>query len=272
MANKLKTVFITGANRGIGLALCKRFLHLNWKVYMGVRSPDKAQLALEQLGRPSQVVPVQIDVSDEHSIKQAFEAYNRLKDKTETLDVFINNAGANLDWNADKGTYCKSLEVSSALLETVYKTNVFASIFTLKYFLPAMGRGTRVVNVASGSGEFWDVAANKDFQIGYAPSKSALIMTTKKLAAAVKDEGIYVNAVCPDWCQTNLGGHQATFTAEQGADSVLKACFLNTPHPPTGCYFRHGKRIPLDVKPYTVEFFKIIVRDYIWGKFFPRKG
>lgn len=272
MTNKLKTVFITGGNRGIGLELCKKFSEHHWKVYMGARDIAKARQAIALLDHKDAIIPIQIDVSDENSVKQAFLSYQQLKNENEILDVFINNAGVNLDWHADNDTYCKSLESSADMLETIYKTNVFASIFTLKHFLPAMGKGTRVVNVASGAGEFWDANANKDFQIGYAPSKSALIMTTKKLAAAVKDKGIYVNAVCPDWCQTDMGGHNAAYTAEQGALSVIKACFLTVSTPPTGCYFRHGKRIPLDVKPYSLEFFKIIWHDYLLGRFFAKKS
>lgn len=73
------------------------------------------------------------------------------------------------------------------------------------------------------------------------------MMVTKKLSAAVKDKNIYVNCVCPGWCKTSMGGDPAPTTAEDGANSIIEACFFNNLTPPTGKYFRYGKRIPIDI-------------------------
>ncbi len=260
MTIKNKSVFITGANRGIGLEVCKKFaLEYKYKVYMGSRVLKNAVNIIEELDSPKNIVPVEIDVSDEKSVKNAYDNFLKIKDNDEKLYLFINNAACGLDWVANK-SYYKSLEIPTEILESIYRTNVFGAIWTTKYFLPVMEKNSRIVNVASGSGEFWDANALKDFQVGYAPSKSALIMTTKKLAMAVKDKGIYINAVCPNWCKTEKGGENAKYSAAHGAESIIKACFLNKENNiPTGFYFRDGLRIPIDVKPYTFEFLKISI-------------
>ncbi|PPS22166.1 SDR family NAD(P)-dependent oxidoreductase [Brachyspira murdochii] len=241
------TVFITGGNRGIGLELCKKFaLDYNFKVYMGCRDINKAKEAIKSLGTPSNIIPIEIDVEFEDSIAKAYQEYLKTKDKDEQLYIFINNAAAQLDWIPCQ-SHIKTLEIPIDLLDKIYRINVFSSILTTRYFLNSFENGARIVNVTSGSGEFWHPDAEKDFQIGYATTKSALMMVTKKLSGAVRDKNIYVNCVCPGWCKTSMGGELATGTALDGANSIIQACFLNNENPPTGKYFRYGARIPIDI-------------------------
>ena len=243
-----KTVFITGGNRGIGLALCQKFAtEYGFKVYMGARDLNKAKESIKKIGSPKNIIPIEIDVEFEESIAKAYEEYLKIKDKDEKLYIFINNAAAQLDWIPNE-SHIKALEIPIELLDRIYRINVFASILTTRYFVNSMLEGGRIVNVSSGSGELWDYNAEKDFQIGYATSKAALIMVTKKLSGALKDKNIYVNCVCPGWCKTSMGGWiDATDTPEDGANSIIKACFLNDKNPPTGKHFRHGERIPVDI-------------------------
>lgn len=244
----MKTAFVTGATRGIGLAICKKLSSMDFKVYMGCRSLEKAMNALKEIGNPANVIPIIIDVEFEDSVKNAYQEYLKVKGQDEYLDLFINNAGAQLDW-IPNGSYVKTLDIDISLLDRIFRINAFAPILTTRHFLPSMKSGTRIVNVASGSGEFWDPNAFKDFQPGYAPSKSALIMMTKKIAAAVQQYGIVVNSCCPGWCKTQMGGAFADTTPEDGANSVIATCFLKDKNPPTGQHFRYGKRIFLDVYP-----------------------
>ncbi|WP_300881970.1 SDR family NAD(P)-dependent oxidoreductase, partial [uncultured Desulfovibrio sp.] len=236
---------VTGGNRGIGLELCRLLSEeYGCKVYMACRDKGKAEAAIAD-NRLKNVFSLEIDVSRESSIQKAAASFN------DSLFLLINNAGAQLDWIPNK-SHVKSLEADENLLLSIYRTNVFASVFMCKYFLPFMQKGGRVVNVSSGSGEFWDPNANLDFQIGYAPSKSALIMTTKKLAAAARELGVVVNACCPGWCQTAMGGEGAPTSARDGAMSVIQACFLDSSTPPSGGYYRYGTRIPVDVIPHDL--------------------
>ena len=239
----MKNAFVTGGNRGIGLEVCRQLIDLGFEVYMGSRDMEKGLSAYygitTLLNRRIHVV--EIDVSSESSISDAVKG-------CPPLDVFINNAGARLDW-IPNGPSVKTLDISWETLLEIYETNVFAPILCAQYFLPLLKKGCRIVNVASGVGEFWDGNAQTDFQIGYAPSKSALLMTTKKMAAALEPYGVTVNAACPGWCRTEMGGEFATDSPSDGARSIIKALFLDEENPPTGQYFRHGQRVPIEVRP-----------------------
>ena len=249
-----KTVLITGATRGIGLELCKIFaLELQFKVYMGCRSLEKAEKALAQIGNPTNVFPLILDVSDEKSVKQAFEEYKNLKSENEKLHVLINNAGAQLDW-IPNGQYIKTFDIDIELLDQIFRTNVFGALIVSRTFISEMKEGGRIVNVTSGSGEFWDKNAILDFQPGYASSKSAAIMMTKKIAAAALPYKVFVNSCCPGWCKTSMGGECADTSAYDGAKSILAACFLDNKNPPTGHHYRYGKRILIDVNPRQIIF------------------
>lgn len=234
----MKTVFITGANRGIGLALVSKFSDMGYKVYLGTRVYQNGLEAIRFLNNPANIIPVVINVEQEQSIACAYEY---VKSNGDTIDIFINNS-AKADWIPNV-SHIGALEITQEELVSLYKVNVFASILTAQIFLPILNKGARIVNVSSGVGEFCDANADKDFQIGYAPSKSALLMTTKKLATALKPYGIYVNACCPDWCKTDMGGKDATNSIESGAESIIKACFIGEENPPVGGYFRHGNRV-----------------------------
>ena len=250
MEQKFKTVLITGATRGIGLALCEIFSKgLNFeKIYMGCRSIEQAQKALDSIGNPKNIIPLVIDVADENSVKQAFKTYQKIKESDEKLDILINNAAAQLDWVPNE-THIKSFDIDIELLDKIYRTNVFSHLIVTRTFISEMTKGGRVVNVASGSGEFWDPNAFMDFQVGYATSKSAAIMMSKKIAAAAQPYGVFVNSCCPGWCKTSMGGAFADTTPYDGAKSIIATCFLDNENPPTGQHWRYGKRIMLDVYP-----------------------
>ena len=227
----MPSVLVTGGNRGIGLELCRKFARLGYVVYMGTRSPQG-----QNWGR--NIHPILIDVADENSIR---EAASGMQQAGCSLNVLVNNA-AEPDW-IPASVYLGALEISVEKWMSVYKTNVLGPMLVARHFIPVLARGSRIVNVMSGVGEFGNPMAHTDFQIAYAGSKSALLMTTFKLAAALQPYGIYCNAACPDWCRTDMGGHDATYSAEHGAESIIKACFLDSEDPPTGRYFRDGQEI-----------------------------
>ena len=244
----MKAVLITGGNRGVGLSLSKQFaFDLGFKVYMASRDVLHARAAIKELGNPY-IVPLQMDVGDETSIRSAFRKYCRIKEVDEVLDVIINNAGSQLDW-VPGGPYKSAFEIPYEIYETNYRVNALASLFVVKHFMPAMHEGGRVVNVSSGAAELGHGSAMQDAYGAYAPSKLALIMITKKLAGALQSRGIAVNAACPGWCATRMGGSDAPRTAEYGAESIVAACFLETDAPPTGQFFRHGQRVYVDEMP-----------------------
>jgi NAD(P)-dependent dehydrogenase (short-subunit alcohol dehydrogenase family) len=107
-------------------------------------------------------------------------------------------------------------------------------------FAPMMSRGGRIVNVSSGGGQ---LSTPSTWSPAYCISKTALNAITVQLAEALKARGIAVNAVCPGWVRTDMGGPGAPRNLAEGADSILWLVLKATPDL-TGGFWRDGKRIP----------------------------
>ena len=241
----MHSALVTGGNRGIGLEVCRLLSSkYGFKVYMGCRDLHKVSKILRNM-RELNIIPIQFDISSEEEILKSCQRLLSSLTKGEKLFVVINNAAAALDWKANEFHY-KTFEMPYEDLLSMYRINTISHIYIIKNLLCAIESGGRIVNVTSGSGEFSSKDAFSDFQIGYAPSKSAAIMTTKKLAAATQEFGIVVNSCCPGWCKTDMGGWNAVHSASSGAESIIKACFLNLDSPPTSGHWRHGVRIPIE--------------------------
>src|SRR5215217_1183407 len=142
-----KTAFITGANKGVGLATAKQLAQLGYQVYLGSRNKINGQKAVEELrksGLPN-VYLIEIDVTDEESI---MKAKLELESKIERLDVLVNNAGIG-------GTHPQNAsEISIDNLRTVFETNFFGVIQVTQHFLELLKKSDepRIVNVTSGLG------------------------------------------------------------------------------------------------------------------------
>jgi NAD(P)-dependent dehydrogenase (short-subunit alcohol dehydrogenase family) len=110
-----------------------------------------------------------------------------------------------------------------------------------KAFIPLLRRSQRgrIVNVSSGAGS---IASMDNSTPAYSVSKAALNAFTRSLAAELKSEGILVNAVCPGWVATDMGGSGGR-PVEDGAASVVWAAMLPDDGP-TGGFFRDGKLVP----------------------------
>jgi len=96
-----------------------------------------------------------------------------------------------------------------------------------------------VVNVSSGSGSLQNATAGSP---AYSTSKAALNMLTIQLAADLKSDDIKVNAVCPGWVSTKMGGPEAPRSVEEGASGIVWAATLPDDGP-TGGFFRDGESI-----------------------------
>ncbi len=169
--------------------------------------------------------PLRLDVSDADSITAVAEGLDR-------LDVLVNNAGVLYDtWQRPSTADLESVRLA-------LDVNLLGAWRTCEAFLPLMGAGGRIVNVSSGAGALTGMGAGTP---AYGVSKAALNAFTIKLAADVRDRGVLVNAVCPGWVATDMGGAGGR-PVEQGAASVLWAVDL-TDDGPTGGFFRDGRRI-----------------------------
>ncbi|HWN81581.1 MAG TPA: SDR family oxidoreductase, partial [Candidatus Udaeobacter sp.] len=220
---------VTGGNRGIGLEVCRELGRQGYRVVFAGRDLKLAERAAADLAT-GEIVPHQLDVTDPRSIA-------RLERELDRVDVLINNAAVYLDEGRSV------LEVEPEVFRVTYETNLIGPLALCQAFLPGMierGYG-RVVNVSSGAGEFGSM---RDDTPAYRVSKAALNALTLILAdAARRAPDVLVNAVCPGWVKTRMGGSAAPRTPEQGADTIV---WLAT-HPaggPTGGFFRNRKPIP----------------------------
>lgn len=221
---------VTGANRGIGLEVCRQLAEQGYIVLLGSRELAKGQRAAHELDLTN-VHAVQLNVTDPISVEALRE---QVQQQYGRLDVLINNAGINYDtWqhvlNADLDTVRETLE-----------TNTIAVWRMCQVFLPLLRRSDhgRIVNVSSGAGAFDSLSGGTP---AYSLSKTALNALTVMLANRLKSERILVNAVCPGWVATDMGGDGGRPVAD-GAAGVVWAAILPD-NGPTGGFFRDGKRI-----------------------------
>ena len=221
---------VTGANRGIGLEGGRQLAARGVTTVLGARDPERGRAAARGVSGP--VVVRALDVTDDGSVA-ALAAW--LAGEHGRLDILVNNAGVHYDtWQSAAGADLRVVEEALA-------TNLVGAWRTVVSLAPLLGRGSRVVNVSSGAGSFGETAGAGGAP-AYSVSKAALNMLTVKLAADLSPRGILVNAVCPGWVATDMGGSGGR-PVSQGAASILFAVDL-PPDGPTGGFFRDGRRIP----------------------------
>lgn len=206
-----KTALVTGGNKGIGLEIARQLARAGWRVFLGARDGGRGQKAAADLAGEGTVEFLEIDVSSLASIQTAAAELTR---RTPTLDALINNAGI----LEDEGQSILDSDVD--LIRRTLETNTFGPLQLTRALLPALRAAgdARVINLSSGLGQLGDM---EDGYPGYAMSKTALNVVTRKLADALKGDGIAVNSVCPGWVKTDMGGANAHRTVEQGADTVV---------------------------------------------------
>lgn len=214
---------VTGASRGLGREVARRLVEEGYTVLAGVRDPA----AMKPLAGV-EVLP--LDVSDPASIQTATASIQARQGR---LDVLVNNAGILLDRTGD------ALAIEPGLLQQTLETNTFGPLRLIQALAPLMAKGGRIVNVSSGGGQLSSPAA---WSPAYCISKTALNAVTVQLAVAMKHRGIAVNAVCPGWVRTDMGGAEAPRSLQQGADSILWLVLKATPDL-TGGFWRDGERI-----------------------------
>jgi NAD(P)-dependent dehydrogenase (short-subunit alcohol dehydrogenase family) len=225
-----KRALITGGNRGIGFAIAQGLLVKDYEVIITARSLDRAKEAVGKL--QGNVIPLELDVSNDRSIEQAIESIAQSIDR---LDVLINNAGVYPDKGVD------ILTISRELLDSTMNANTFGVIRMVQVCLPLLEKSqdARVINFSSGYGQLDGLSANVP---SYCLSKFALNGATVMLAEALYPKEIIVSAVDPGWVRTDMGGASAPRSAEQGADTAIWLA-TEAPRSQSGKLWRDRKAI-----------------------------
>lgn len=225
---------VTGANRGIGLEICRQLARAGLTVVLTSRSAAKGRTAVRALGEEGLEVDHHLlDVTSPVGIK-ALAAY--LAKRYGKVDVLVNNAGVLLDPKASRVADSRAQTYHDTL-----ETNLFGPLLVIQALLPLMrksGHG-RVVNMSSGLGRLATMDAGTP---AYRISKTALNALTAMLAAEVRGSGILVNAVCPGWVRTSMGGSNAPLSVEEGADTAVWLATLPD-NGPSGGLFKERKPV-----------------------------
>ncbi|KQX68102.1 SDR family oxidoreductase [Paenibacillus sp. Root444D2] len=233
MSHNKQVALVTGANRGIGYELVKQLALNGFKAILASRDLEKGHASAQNLKQSGLDVSfVRMDVDDQESIRQAALNVNETFGR---LDVLINNAGVYLDENE------KLLKTNPAILEKTMSTNFFGAYHVIRSFMPLMekrGYG-RIINISSEYGMMNEMSERG---VGtYKLSKLALNGLTRLVAAEIQGD-IKINAVCPGWVRTDMGGPAAPRTPKQAAESILWLATIG-PEGPQGGFFRDGQTI-----------------------------
>lgn len=254
----MKVAVITGANRGLGLETCRQLAGRGYTAVLTARDAARAAEAAAAIG----VDHLQLDVTSADSVAAAAAELAR---RYGSIAALVNNAGVALD-GFDAGVARRTIAV-----------NVDGAIAVTDALLPLFGDDGTITNVSSGMGELSclsdglrrrfadpgldraglaalmsefvaDVGAGRCSEAGwprsaYRVSKAGLNAFTRIVARELGDSPIRVNAVCPGWVQTDMGGRGATRAVGEGAASIVWAVDLDAGGP-TGGFFRDGRAIP----------------------------
>ncbi|WP_072394553.1 SDR family oxidoreductase [Hyphomicrobium sp. CS1GBMeth3] len=232
-----RTALVSGANRGIGFEIARGLARLGVLAVIGARDPKDGMVAAEKLQSEGLDVPVvALDVDNEDSALQAVAEVKRIYGR---LDILVNNAGILID---EPGGFKASLfDLKPETLRRTMETNLLGPIRLIQAAAPLMreqGYG-RIVNLSSGAGQLAEMGSGYP---AYRMSKAALNALTRIAANELGGGNIKVNAMCPGWVRTEMGGPEAQRSPEEGADTAIWLSTLPDDGP-TGGFFRDRKPI-----------------------------
>ncbi len=197
------TALITGASRGLGLALARQLAQLGWNLLIDARGAEALEAARAELAQRTRVIALPGDVTDAAHRKALAEAARELGD----LDALVNNASI-LGPSPQPTLLAYPLDV----LEQVYRTNVIAPLALIQQFQQQLKPGACIINITSDAG----VEAYPGWG-GYGSSKAALEQLSNILAA--ENPSLRVYRVDPGDMRTQM--HQEAFPGEDISDRPL---------------------------------------------------
>ena len=207
----MKTVLVTGANKGIGREVASQLARKGFHVFVAARNPDAGRKAADEIAKQSgKATFIEVDVTDNASVRAAAREFSKIADH---LDVLVNNAGIMMDGDD------AILEVSDNIFRRTIETNVLGALRATRAFTPLLvkSKAPRVINVSSSGGQLTGGADG--WSPAYCISKTALNGVTSQLAATLAK--LAVNSVCPGWVRTDMGGRNATRSVEEDADTIV---------------------------------------------------
>jgi len=227
-----KTILITGSNRGIGFETARQLGKLGHHIILSARNETKLTQAVQLLKEErAEVEGLLMDINDEKSISRAADEFAERNIK---LDVLINNAAILL--KDDRSI----LQENEVVVQTLMNNSI-GSLRVCKAFLPFLKNPSRIINISSGGGSMTDPVGG--WSPAYCASKTLLNSITRHLAFELSSKNISVNAACPGWVRTDMGGKGASRPVEKGAETPVWLA-TEASQELTGKIFRDKKQIP----------------------------
>lgn len=231
--NKKKTAIITGANKGLGFEMSRQLSQMGWKVLMVGRRKEHTEAAAERLMRKGgDVIPIIIDLGNDESIKEGLELIDQ---SISHLDVLINNAAIL------EGRGSELIHVDMDLVNKMININALGTLKMIRSCIHLMGESGRIINISSGAGSFGE--GGSMWAPVYGLTKILLNAITFHLAPELVPRGVCINAICPGWVRTDMGGADASRSVEEGVETAIWLA-TEAPQEMTGKFLRDKKEIP----------------------------
>jgi NAD(P)-dependent dehydrogenase (short-subunit alcohol dehydrogenase family) len=199
----MQRVFVSGANRGIGLEFTRQLLGRGARVFAACRQPGKA-LKLTELAaaHPGRLHVLPLDLTKERSIAEVARETAAL---TDALDLLVNNAGVLVAGE-------RYGELAAKTFLDTFAVNTVGTLLLTQALTPLLAKGDtpKIVNLTSDLGSL--AKTTSFYTPSYAISKAGLNMATRLLAAELGNAGITVICANPGWVKTDMGGAQAPVT------------------------------------------------------------
>lgn len=205
---KDKVVFISGANRGIGLELTSQMSKKGYKVVAGYRDKKRSKSLLKTNG----IFPFKVDVTAEADLRKLYEFISK---RFGYLDILINNAGVNVKPSVN----INELEWDD-IVEN-FTVNVGGPFLVTKYLysLITKGKEKKIINISSRMGSIQLCSGGA---VPYRISKTALNMLVKNQAIEFQPDGVTVAGLHPGWVKTDMGGRDATLEVGESAGKIIQ--------------------------------------------------
>ena len=211
MSSEERTVFISGANRGIGLGMALLMAGKGYTVFASYREEARSERLVLESRQEARIVPVKVDVTRQRDLKGLVDA---IASRAGHLDILVNSAGINL------GKPGQIDRLSLKDFTESFLVNVGGPFLTTRYLLPLLkaGREKKVLNITSVMGS---IQLSTGDMVPYRVSRAALNMLTKNLAIAYRPYGITVVGLHPGWVKTDMGGPEAPLSVEESVTKLL---------------------------------------------------
>ncbi|CAH6838085.1 Short chain dehydrogenase [Vibrio chagasii] len=212
----MSVIFITGANRGIGLSLAQQYLKDNHTVYATYRDTSSAHELRALAEHYSNLTCIQLDITD-------YQATSRLPAQIQHIDILINNAG----YYGPKGYGLGNTNVEE--WRRVFEVNTIAPLKLVETLLPML-EASDLKKIACLSSRVGSMAENTSGGgYIYRSSKAALNSVVKSLSNDLTSNGFTVLALHPGWVQTEMGGPNAILSAPESAKGLVNVIENLTP-------------------------------------------